>query len=468
MSDNKKSGGHHDNKETKIHYLIMIGLFVVIAFSFYTFVIPSMVRGAVVFLFRPDGVTETIPLSEFNKVSDSTKEKLKHVALINVDGVISEAGPDTKGFVEGKGKSLKGVINSEYIFDLSNGTRTEELDGYSKLESEWILKAPKLGEFPIIIEPALGFTILAFVVGFAGSLLITLVMPPSIGYMALKVRREIHHTKSKIRLQTGFSDDIVEILALPDNQLADLEVDERRKIELAFKKIWDRTTESNDSHGNNNVRFSSVFDDNTDVVDFRNDLIFLRMQEFFSDFVVKEISDTMRAQEWEKNNFAFMKGLRLYMSHHFTEHYANNVTGLAYFGAAILIIIIGIRGLKFIPSTRPSLILGAIFLEGAMLALMAFTLLYTEEEERMDRMLKKMEDANRNQLDTLEDVSKDMHKVAVALVDGNSEMIKQKVSQAVGEYLSDEKNIRGELAKEIGDIVLKAIGSGIISQGKSK
>jgi hypothetical protein len=61
-----------------------------------------------------------------------------------------------------------------------------------------------------------------------------------------------------------------------------------------------------------------------------------------------------------------------------------------------------------------------------------------------------------------------MHKVAVALVEGNSEMIKQKVSQAVGEYLSDEKNIRGELAKEIGDIVLKAIGSGIIGQGKSK
>jgi len=300
MSDNKKSGGHHDNKETMTHYLIMIGLFLVIAFSFYTFVIPSMVRGAVVFLFRPDGVTKTIPLSEYNGVNDKEKEHLKHVALINVDGVISEAGPDAAKFQEGAGKPLKGVINSEYIFDLSNGTRTEELDGYSKLESEWILKAPKLGEYAIVIEPALGFTILAFVVGFAGSLLITLVMPPAIGYMANKVRREIHHTKSKIRLQTGFSDDIVEILSLPDNQLADLEVDERRKIELAFKKIWDRTTESNDSHGNNNVRFSSVFDDNTDVVDFRNEMIFLRMQEFFSDFVVKEISDTMRAQEWEK------------------------------------------------------------------------------------------------------------------------------------------------------------------------
>jgi hypothetical protein len=32
--------------------------------------------------------------------------------------------------------------------------------------------------------------------------------------------------------------------------------------------------------------------------------------------------------------------------------------------------------------------------------------------------------------------------------------------------LSDEKNIQGELAKEIGDIVLKAIGSGVISQAK--
>ena len=199
---------------------------------------------------------------------------------------------------------------------------------------------------------------------------------------------------------------------------------------------------------------------------FRNELLFLRIREFFSDFVVKEIQDTISAQEWEKNQFLIFKALRLYMSHHFTEGYSNTVTGLAYFGAAILIIIIGIRGLKFIPATRPSLILGAIFLEGAMLALMAFTLLYTQEEERMDRMLKKMEDANRNQLETLEDVSKDMHKVAVALVEGNSEMIKQKVHQAVSEYLSDEKNIQGELAKEIGDIVLRAIGSGVMTQAK--
>ena len=461
MSEDKKHGGHNDYKETSTHYLVLLGLFVAISIGVYSFVVPNAVKSAVLFLFKPDGVTHTISFSEYKSSGD--KEHIKHEALVSFDGVISEAGAEADKFVEGAGKPLKGVINNEYIFDLTDASRSEQADGYTKLSGEWILKAPKLGEAAIVIEPALGFTILAFILGFALSILITIVMPPHLGYMAIKVRREIHHAKSKVRLQTGFPDDIVEILTLPDSRLADLAENDRRKIEIAFKKVWDRT---DNNEGSASIRFTSVFDENTDVVMFRNEMLFLRMREFFSDFVVQEIHDTISGQEWEKNQFSIFKALRLYMSHHFTESYANTVTGLAYFGAAILIIIIGIRGLKFIPATRPSLILGAIFLEGSMLALMAFTLLYTQEEERMDRMLKKMEDANRNQLDTLEDVSKDMHKVAVALVEGNSEMIKQKVSQAVSDYLSDEKNIRGELAKEIGDIVLKAIGSGVISQAK--
>jgi hypothetical protein len=461
MSEDRKHGGHNDYKETSTHYMVFLGLFAAIALSVYIFVVPSAVQNAVIFLFKPDGVTHTITFSEY--LGHPNKEHVKHEALVSFDGVISEPGAEAAKFVEGQNKPLKGVINSEYIFDLTNASRSEQTDGYTKLAGEWILKAPKLGEAAIVIEPVLGFTILALVFGFAFALLITLVLPPHLGYMATKVRREINHAKSKVRLQTGFSDDIVEILTMPNSKLYDLADNDRRKVEMAFKKVWDRT---DNNEGSAVVRFTSVFDDNTDVVIFRNEMLFLRMKEFFSDFVVQEIHDTISGQEWEKNQFSIFKALRLYMSHHFTEAYANTVTGLAYFGAAILIIIIGIRGLKFIPATRPSLILGAIFLEGAMLALMAFTLLYTQEEERMDRMLKKMEDANRNQLDTLEDVSKDMHKVAVALVEGNSEMIKQKVNQAVSDYLSDEKNIQGELAKEIGDIVLKAIGSGVISQAK--
>ena len=452
MSEDRKHGGHNDYKETSTHYMVFLGLFAAIAFSVYIFVVPNAVKSAVIFLFKPDGVTHTISFEQYK--SHSNKEHVKHEALVSFDGVISEPGAEADKFVEGNSRPLKGVINNEYIFDLTDASKSEQTDGYTKLAGEWILKAPKLGEAAIVIEPALGFTVLALVVGFAMSLLITLILPPHLGYMAIKVRREIHHAKSKVRLQTGFPDDIVEILTLPDARLYDLADSDRRKVEIAFKKVWDRT---DNNEGSAIVRFTSVFDDNTDVVSFRNEMLFLRMKEFFSDFVVQEIHDTISGQEWEKNQFSIFKALRLYMSHHFTEAYANTV---------ILIIIIGVRGLKFIPATRPSLILGAIFLEGAMLALMAFTLLYTQEEERMDRMLKKMEDANRNQLDTLEDVSKDMHKVAVALVEGNSEMIKQKVNQAVSDYLSDEKNIQGELAKEIGDIVLKAIGSGVISQAK--
>jgi len=151
----------------------------------------------------------------------------------------------------------------------------------------------------------------------------------------------------------------------------------------------------------------------------------------------------------------------LYMSHHFTEKYSNSVTGLAYAGAAILIVIIGVRGLKFIPPTRPSLILGAIFLEGSMLALLAFVLMYTESEERMDKMMKKMEDASRSQLDTLEDVAKDMHQVSTALVEGNAKIVQEQVEKAVTEYLSNPTNLHGSVGNAVGKIVVDVLTQGV-------
>jgi hypothetical protein len=88
-----------------------------------------------------------------------------------------------------------------------------------------------------------------------------------------------------------------------------------------------------------------------------------------------------------------MGGISTYMKFHFTEHYANMVQGLAYAGAAFLIIMIGIRGLKFIPAVKPSPILMALGIEFSLLCLLALTLMYTEEEERTDRILKQMVDA---------------------------------------------------------------------------
>lgn len=429
-----KDAKRHSYKHGLQHYLVLLGLLVSVSYVFYSFIIPRAVEGAVVALFKPEGEKE----------------------IGHFDGVIAMPGQEAGKFQ--KGGALKGVINTEYIFDFTNNPRTETKDGYSKKSDEWIVKAPKLGEEAIVLQPVLGFSILALVFGGGISMLLTLIFPSAIGFMAFKVDREIVHTKSKIRLQTGFNNEIIEVLTNNESQLEGMD---REHVAKVFRYVWDRTEPEEDVTGKQGIKFSNMFDENTDIVEFRNEVLYLRIKEFFSDFVMKEIIDTKEAQSYSRNRLKFLRGLRLYMSHHFTEKYSNNVTGLAYFGAAILIIIIGVRGLKFIPPTRPSLILGAIFLEGSMLGLLAFTLIYTEEEERMDRMLKKMEDASRNQLDTLEDVSKDMHKMSVALVEGNSDLIKTKVNQAVTEFLSNPNNLKGEIANELGRIVMAALNKGM-------
>jgi hypothetical protein len=74
-------------------------------------------------------------------------------------------------------------------------------------------------------------------------------------------------------------------------------------------------------------------------------------------------------------------GIRMYMRYYFTVQYSNAVLGFVYIGAAVLIIIIGLRGLKFIPPTEPSLVLFALGLEFSLLIVYAVTLMYARQEE---------------------------------------------------------------------------------------
>ena len=130
---------------------------------------------------------------------------------------------------------------------------------------------------------------------------------------------------------------------------------------------------------------------------------------------------------------------------------------MAYGGAAVLIIAIGVRGLKLIPAARPSYILFAIFLEFSMLALMAVTLFYTEEEERMDKMLKKMEDANRSQLETLRGQQHDIHQLTNALVGQTAEIIKSRVEKTISEYMASSENVDKAIANEISSKIMKGL-----------
>lgn len=276
-------------------------------------------------------------------------------------------------------------------------------------------------------------------------------MPSSIGLMAVLFDRQIDATKVKLRLQTGFSDDIIELLIMPDDKLREKELNEVRG---AFRTIWERTVTDEGSSPYQSTRFEDVFDEDTDIVFFRNEAIYTRIKEYFSDFVLKEIIDTKNGLIWRRNRSHFLHGLRLYMSHHFTEKYANFVTGLAYGGAALLIVAVGIRGLKFIPASRPSIILLAIILEFTMLSLLAFTLIYTEEEERMDKMLKKMEDANRSQLEALRSQQADIHQLTNALVGQTSEIIRNRVEKSIQEFVTSGDHIQKMIAEQIARNIL--------------
>ncbi|MBK7987063.1 MAG: hypothetical protein IPK11_09150 [Ignavibacteria bacterium] len=443
MSPQKNNASRHQHGIQ--HYIILLGMIAVFSYATYNFILPTTVQGIVVSLFKPEG---------------------EH--LHNFSGVIASPSAEGKKIGEShtlqSGEQLKKYINNEYIFDFTTQKRIvnkeakagEQNDGYTKQASEWYLKAPKLGEEAIILEPNLGFSYLAFVIGAALSFLITLLLPNSLGIMAAKVSREIDHTKDKIRLQTGFSQEVVDILTMPGSRLR---TQDRDVVIRAFRRVWNRTEIEGEHH--KHIRFEDFITEDSDLADFRDEFLYIRIKEFFSDFVLKEIEDVKEAFRWESNHLLIFKGLRLYMSHHFTEKYSNSVTGLAYAGAAILIVIIGVRGLKFIPPTRPSLILGAIFLEGSMLALLAFVLMYTESEERMDKMMKKMEDASRSQVDTLEDVAKDMHQVSTALVEGNAKIVQEQVEKAVTEYLSNPTNLHGSVGNAVGKIVVDVLTQGV-------
>ena len=124
-----------------------------------------------------------------------------------------------------------------------------------------------------------------------------------------------------------------------------------------------------------------------------NQRLLARREDINLESVESEINSINSGQRYLDGKAGFMSGISLYMKFHFVETYSNGVTGLAYAGAAFLIIVVGVRGLKFIPAVKPSPILFALGIEFSMLCLLALALLYTEEEERTDRILKQMVDA---------------------------------------------------------------------------
>lgn len=417
-----------------VQWVVFLAITLVVGYVTHFHILPNATAGFVISQFSPSG-------DELGKIGFSKFDDL----------VWASTSKEKEASINSNTKVSKELINGEYIIDFSWADRNLVEHGYSKKSGEWYVKAPKLGENPIFLEPHIGFWILSLVIGLFIGVLLTIVLPSSIGLMAALFEKEIDHVKVKIRLQTGFSDKVVEMLTLPDNKLKD---SDRYEVERLFRIIWDRTTTDTELATKKLISFDDIYDDETDIVLFRNEAIYNRIKEFFSDFVVTEIIDTRNGLEWRSNHLKMGKGFKLYMAHHFTEQFSNNVTGLAYGGAAVLIVGVGIRGLKFIPADRPSVILFVIFLEFTMLVLLAITMFYTENEERMDKMMKKMEDANRSQLETLRGQQEDIHQLSTALVGQTSEIIKTRVENAISEYMTSGDNVQKQIALAIADKII--------------
>jgi hypothetical protein len=174
------------------------------------------------------------------------------------------------------------------------------------------------------------------------------------------------------------------------------------------------------------------------------------------------------------------------MTRHFAEKYSNNVQGFAYGGAALLIVVIGIRGLKFIPPTQPSVLLLAITLEFTMLTLLAVTLFYTEEEQRMDKLIRNLEESSEGQkyelinlvrtsqqqqrdlasmVDYIQRQTDNLQRMADALTGANREYIIQVAQRAVAEYVTAETS-REITEKVIREKIEDALGQMFGAQNK--
>lgn len=187
------------------------------------------------------------------------------------------------------------------------------------------------------LNPLLAFIpfVLTFGLGFA--FYVTAVLPASMGFIRQKIQREIVNSLDKIARIIYHERVEQEHTEVEQNLMA---MDMRHLHELA------------EIH---NIPFH-------ELETLQRALLWRRLTRFWQ---------VMRINH----------AIRLYMRNYFTVEYGNPMLGIVYIGAAVLIIVIGLRGLKFIPASEPSVVIFALGLEFVLLITYALTVIYSRDEE---------------------------------------------------------------------------------------
>lgn len=167
----------------------------------------------------------------------------------------------------------------------------------------------------------------------------------------------------------------------------------RQKIERELASMLDEITLN--KYGIHSEEYRKEIIDNLLKADLRD------LHDFEKEWGlnIEDVKTLHKGVKWSTSGFFYRirkinDGIRVYLRFYITVKYLNAILGLVYIGAAVLIIIIGLRGLKFIPHTEPSLVFFALGLEFCMLILYATTLIYSREEETLT--MHKNENSNYN------------------------------------------------------------------------
>jgi hypothetical protein len=311
--------------------------------------------------------------------------KPSELQVMNFNGVF--ASPNAEGMRQiGASPDIARTLTSgELIFDLTRESRTSDEHGYTKSAKEWYIKTPILGEEAVIITPAIALGIGLGAVSLVFALLVSLLLPPKIGFMAALVERSIAQTRINLHLQTGLSEEELDILSLSDEELLLLAKSAPFRVEKVIQSLWNIV-----SHGTDEHHF------NPKSLEARSYLVFRRyclqrMEEILSPNVAMALHNLQRVHAWQRRKARVYGAFKFYMEESFVPKYSNVVSGLAYGGAAFLIVSVGLRGLRFIPASRPSVLLATISLECVFLVCLGLTLAFQREESDATLSMKRIQ-----------------------------------------------------------------------------
>ena len=421
----RRNAPHNASASTVLHWLVALGLTAGIFAFLYASVLPNITQSLVLTALKPDDVT-----------------------VVNFNGVYASPAGDAARFA---GRNVeRSFVSGEFLLDCTPVARTVDVHGYVKAENEWVIKSPFMGEEAFILTPFLAFFIPLFAVSFLSALGISLILPRNIGLMATLVERAYQETKMRLLFQTGFNEQTLDCAIMTEGELEMTAASAPSKIHDALLSMRKATrTEEERSAETRRLESESLANPNADAQGTFNqrviasfggryaemrDAFVERFRETFSGSVERSINNLRDARAARDNRLNIFAGIRLFMSAYFAPKHANNVQGLVYAGAGLLIIIIGLRGLRFIPAARPSLILASLALECALVLALGMTMYFQYEDSGSAESLKRIEN--------------NTHNVSFVLSSVNTDILQQTLAEAVRARALDP-----EMEKKVAEVL---------------